>query len=546
MDKMADSGRVRFVSLGWCLLCGLIGLFARFHNLTEVLVDGRFYFVDADCYSRMTRAERVLREPGTVVRVHEFENWPDGIVSHATAPMDYAIAGLSRVLLPVLALPSRFAVLAPAAIDAAGALVGPLIGVCISALIALWAGGLLDAKGVRCGGWWAAPLLFAVSPALVHATVFGRPDHQSLILACMAVVFAAEERLIRGGPSPNTWAWTGGVGMGLGLWVSLFEPLVILGVILVTGALFWRRSWTVAIRLRWLIGLFVFFAIGLAVDGIHFAAPETQWREALLRWGGTIGELRSLNSFLELSRWCGLAVWAVPLGLWFIVRGEGLEMMGWLALFVCLGVLSVWQIRWGAYFALAVVFAAPWALAAVTSSWTRVFAVLVSMWPVASEWDALCFPKPAAAYAKHLARSERINARRAAERLRSPDIEPFVAPWWHSPSIAYWSGQPAVAGSGHQGIAGIVDTARVYMSTEPAVAREVFARRGVKWVIAADVSQVVQNSAAILGSTPAVESPHAVPLAELLWKPVLSPEWGLEGEQNVTTFRLLRILNEER
>lgn len=543
MDRRVDSGRARLVWLGWCLLCGLIGLFARFHNLTEVLVDGRFYFVDADCYSRMTRAERVLREPGTVVRVHEFENWPDGIVSHATAPMDYAIAGLSRVLLPVLAASRRFAVLAPTAIDAAGALVGPLIGVCVSALIAVWAGGLLGAKGGRCGGWWVAPLLFAVSPALVHATVFGRPDHQSLILACMAVVFAAEERLIRGGTPSKAWAWTGGVGMGLGLWVSLFEPLVILGVILVAGALFWRRSWTVAIRLRWLTGLLVFFAIGLAVDGIHFVPPETQWREALLRWGGTIGELRSLDSFLELSRWCGLAVWVVPLGLWSAVRREGLEMMGWLLLVVTLAVLSVWQIRWGAYFSLAVVFVAPWALASLTSAWRRVFVVLVSMWPIASEWDALCFPKPAAAYAKHLARSERINARRAAERLRSPDIEPFVAPWWHSPSIAYWSGQPAVAGSGHQGIAGIVDTARVYICTEPAVAREVFARRGVKWVIAADVSQVVQNSAAILGSVPAVESSYAVPLAELLWKPVLTPEWGLEGEQNVTTFRLLRILD---
>jgi hypothetical protein len=155
---------------------------------------------------------------------------------------------------------------------------------------------------------------------------------------------------------------------------------------------------------------------------------------------------------------------------------------------------------------------------------------------MAAEWDALWFPKPAAAYARHLARSEKINARRAAERLRSPELEPFVAPWWHSPAIAYWSGQPAVAGSGHQGIAGIVDTARVYMSTEPDTAMEVFARRGVKWVLAADADQLVENSAAILGA-PA----RGTPLAEMLWKTALDPAWGLEGEQNVTTFRLLRI-----
>ena len=524
---------------GWLIaLVILLGIVIRFYNLTEVLVDGRFYFVDSDCYSRMTRAERVLREPGTVVRFHEFENWPDGIVSHATAPMDYAIAGLAVLLEPALSVAGRFAVLKPAVIDAAGALVGPLIGACMCALVAIWGAGIRNAGGGECGGWWAASLFVAGSPALVHATVFGRPDHQSLIVGCMAVVFAAEQRMLQGSDRANGWAWSGGLGMGFGLWVSLFEPLIILGMILVCGALFWRKSWTLPLRLRWSLGLLSMCGIGLAVDGIHFVVPEAAWRDALLRWGRTIGELQPLDSVSQLSRWGGSAMWLLPIGLWSAFRREGRAVIGWFLVIFVLAALTTWQIRWGAYFSLAMAFVAPWALAALGANWQRALVVALSFMPMAAEWDALWFPKPAAAYARHLARSEKINARRAAERLRSGEVEPFVAPWWHSPAIAYWSGQPAVAGSGHQGIAGIVDTARVYMSTEPGAAMEVFARRGVKWVLAGDAEQLVDNSAAILG-VPA--RGHGTPLAEMLWKTVLDPAWGLEGEHNVTTFRLLRV-----
>ena len=76
------------------LLLLLLGAALRFHNLTTVLVGGHFYFVDADCYSRLSRVQLVLAQPGKAVRHQFFENWPEGVASHATAPMDYLIAGL--------------------------------------------------------------------------------------------------------------------------------------------------------------------------------------------------------------------------------------------------------------------------------------------------------------------------------------------------------------------------------------------------------------------------------------------------------------------
>jgi hypothetical protein len=82
--------------------------------------------------------------------------------------------------------------------------------------------------------------------------------------------------------------------------------------------------------------------------------------------------------------------------------------------------------------------------------------------------------------------------------LRSPDVHPFLAPWWLSPSIAYWSEQPGVAGSSHESLDGIDDTARFFISEDSQGAREILEKHRVAWVFAYDSERVAQNSAAIL------------------------------------------------
>src|ERR1700712_91885 len=49
------------------LLSGLI-IATRDAKHADVFVNGQVYFVDADCYSRMTRAREVWEHPGLVVR----------------------------------------------------------------------------------------------------------------------------------------------------------------------------------------------------------------------------------------------------------------------------------------------------------------------------------------------------------------------------------------------------------------------------------------------------------------------------------------------
>ena len=47
----------------------------RCANYQDVFVAGNVYFVDADCYARMTRVQIVNAKPGMIVRHHAFENF---------------------------------------------------------------------------------------------------------------------------------------------------------------------------------------------------------------------------------------------------------------------------------------------------------------------------------------------------------------------------------------------------------------------------------------------------------------------------------------
>ena len=69
----------RTLRLAALLVFCVLTFAARSHNLRDVFVEGRIYFLDADCYSRMTRARMVAEHHGMVVRHHDFENFPQGV-----------------------------------------------------------------------------------------------------------------------------------------------------------------------------------------------------------------------------------------------------------------------------------------------------------------------------------------------------------------------------------------------------------------------------------------------------------------------------------
>jgi hypothetical protein len=115
--------------------------------------------------------------------------------------------------------------------------------------------------------------------------------------------------------------------------------------------------------------------------------------------------------------------------------------------------------------------------------------------------------------------------------LRSPEVLAFLAPWWLSPSIAYWSGQPGVAGSSHGSLNGTVESARFFLSENLEQAHEIPDKHRVVWVLAYDSDRVAQNSAAVLNQAVPLR-----PLCRVLYQtPSQAPPFLIFSAQNPTS-----------
>jgi hypothetical protein len=505
-------------------LCVLLALAAvvRCHNRDQVFVGGRVYFVDADCYSRMTRVRMVLEHPAAIIRHHDFENWPQGVAAHTTMPMDWMIVAVKVIADCGLRIADFFGK-RPAwefdTVDLAGAIVSPLLGVLTVAFLWFWS------RRERFGG--VVPLLTAVSPILVHGTVLGRPDHQALLIFLLAVALGTEVALVRerreqveqsrSGVAPLQrvesgkmplllWGLVSGAAWALALWVSLYEPLVLLLTVFAVQLIFFRRQFLA--RERW-PGFAVFGAIlvlALLIEGWHIQAPDAAVRQYFGAWAKTIGEMQPAPIFSPtLFRWVGLALLPAPALLALRVRAARDTVLLLALLAVCFG-FTLSQQRWGYFFALVFAMSLPWALAVLRKGWIAWPLFVLSLWPLASEWDATLFPDEKKAALIEERRTDNVLLRDVAGRLKNAPRGGVIAPWWFSPALAYWSGQPCVAGSSHESLSGIVDTTRFYLidagSDDVERAREIAQKRRVRWVIVYDWTRVAHESAALLPASP--------------------------------------------
>ena len=163
------------------LLFALATFFVRLKYIALAFHEGLIYFVGADCYTRMYRVQELLSQnplQQLAISFHSFENFPHGIESHATAPLDWLICLLSSVF-GILQLPQN--------IDLAGMLIGPLL--------AALAGFFLAIGSEKISLGWARWLLlgtYLLSPPLIWATTIGRPDHQCLLISLLTIAMVAE------------------------------------------------------------------------------------------------------------------------------------------------------------------------------------------------------------------------------------------------------------------------------------------------------------------------------------------------------------------
>ena len=493
----------------WLLLAASLALagFAACADRGTVFPGGDSVdFVDADCYSRMTRVEEVCQHPGEVIRRHAFENYPFGTHPHTTVPLDYAVWILREISGLATGKETR---------DLAGAWISPLFGAVTILGVWLWA------ERERLRAAWLALLVLAASPIVAHCYQLGRPDHQSLIMACMAWALAAEWAQWRR-PSRG-WGCVSGAAWALGLWTSLYEPVILLAAALTAG-LIWNRA--ALFRRERLPGLALGGGILLAALGIEGwridALPgfgEGGGAEYFAAWSGQIGELARVPPWSStMYAWTGYGLLAAP-GLLWLVRGEERPAARAHALLLAVVfVLTWWQARWGYFLPLVYAMSLPWQWQALPHRWQPAAAglLLVGLWPMAAEWRANLHPSAHAQAALAEQRKDTALLREvaafirqsAAETPAAPDSAPtddgvadagILAPWWQSPALAYWSGQPALAGSSHESLPGTVDVARFYLASDPRQIAAILHRRRVRWVVAYEPDRVLQTAGPLLG-----------------------------------------------
>jgi len=136
---------------------------------------------------------------------------------------------------------------------------------------------------------------------------------------------------------------------------------------------------------------------------------------------------------------------------------------------------------------------------------------VLSIFLVLGDWEETLWPNETQ-LASHLEkRIESAQIREVALTLASSELQPFLAPWWLSLSIAYWSKQPGVAGSSHESLKEIEDSARFFLSNDLKQTRAILHKNNVAWAFAYDSQRVTQNSAAVLS-----EAVPADPLCRVL------------------------------
>jgi len=478
-------------------------LATRCANYQDVFVAGNVYFVDSDCYARMTRVRVCATKPGLILRHHDFENFPQGTTPHTTAPLDYLILGLALPLKPFTAQP----------LDMAGAFVSPLLALAGAWFLWWWS------RRMKFRYRWVVLILFAISPILVHGTEVGRPDHQSLLILLVTIGICAEWRLQTAADPPsrsygaagtaaatemNRLAVVSGAAWGFALWVSAYEPPVLFFIVLVTSFLLNPRALFGQDRRAGWILFATIIAAALLIErrAPSFAIPESS--AIFKNWASTIGELAHVSPANPVwFRWCGYLVLLAPFLIWISVRArkdgaEGLHALAIYVLSIATYFLTIWQARWAYFFVLIFALALPELLAPIKSGTAVWIAFVLSMFPVLRDWDETLWPNETQ-LASHLEKQvESAQIREVALTLASSELQPFLAPWWLSPSIAYWSGQPGVAGSSHESLEGIEDSARFFLSDDQERARSILHNDNVAWVFAYDSQRVTQNSAAVL------------------------------------------------
>lgn len=460
--------------IGIYLFLALLCLNARLEKISQVFFENTVLFLDSDCYTRMFRVKQLWDKAWPPIRYHSFENYPLGIASHATAPFDYLILGLAKILDWLQCVP---------ALDLAGALISPLLGLILFFYLVFWLRPFFSFRARI-----AALTAYSVLPALSWMQNIGRPDHQSLIAFCLTIAFTLEINLHRT-PKAYSIQSCAGLAWGFALWTSLYEPgLLFIAFVLIQC--FRLKFSFFTKRPMWWATLGLILVLAYFIEGKIWAGGKPQNSAFFLRWISQIGELQPLDPF-RFTLWFGGWAWALPF-LFFWVRHFSLEKI-WFTLFIpltlLLTVLTLWQMRWSGLLAIFISLSIVPLLFQLTGRyWQMGVALLLSIPLIAYIFHSNS--KVGASY-------ESYDLKQVAYKIKTRDG--VLAAWWQSPALLYFSGAPIVASSSHESLSGIEASCRFFTSVNWRESEAILKERRVKWIVVGDPRPLLEQSYKLLG-----------------------------------------------
>ena len=320
-------------------------------------------------------------------------------------------------------------------LDLAGAFISPLFALVGGWFLWWWL------RRFPVAGRYAALLVYTLSAILVHGTALGRPDHQSLLIVLLLVALAAEW-ILDEKPSVG-WSVASGLAWGLALWVSLYEPLILLGTLALFSLARRGANWISPPRRT---GWFVFLGVVALAALIERRWPEWPAAEPFFsNWSATIGELKHVGLTNRIwFDWCGGLLPLSPL-LLFVMRKNRTVSWAFLSLFILTLCLTMWEARWGYFFALIFLLTLPAQIAVVRQRWIAWTALALILLPFLIFWDTQFWPNEKnvmrqaenrmemaqwRAAASSLASSSRARSlRRGGSRLPRPIVRPADGGW---------------------------------------------------------------------------------------------------------------------
>jgi hypothetical protein len=157
--------------------------------------------------------------------------------------------------------------------------------------------------------------------------------------------------------------------------------------------------------------------------------------------------------------------------------------------------LTIWQARWSYFFVMVFAMLVPQILSVLRKPLIAATVFLVALFPIAQAWDHTFANEELARHAED--KIEQLELRAISLQIDGP----FIAPWWFSPAVSYWSRQAGVGGSSHESIEGILETAKLFETQDTEKAKQIIDQHHVTYIISYDADRVGRNAAEILGSS---------------------------------------------